>query len=77
MKTDGSDRTGKGTGQQGGPDDKVKTLQQEIARMAKQFEAALPKAITPERMMRIVLTTIRKQPELADCAHQNRFSAQY
>jgi recombination protein RecT len=75
MKTDGTDRTSKGGGQQGAPNEEVKTLQQEIAKMAKQFEAALPKAITPERMMRIVLTAIRKQPELALCPPESFFGA--
>jgi recombination protein RecT len=73
MKTDGSDRENRGAGNP--KDDGVRTLQQEIAKMAKQFEAALPKAITPERMMRIVLTAIRKQPDLALCPPESFFGA--
>jgi recombination protein RecT len=73
MNIDGSGKENRGTGNP--KDDGVKTLQQEIAKMAKQFEAALPKAITPERMMRIVLTAIRKQPDLALCPPESFFGA--
>lgn len=36
-------------------------------RMKAQFQAALPKHMTPERMARIVTTEIRKTPTLAKC----------
>jgi recombination protein RecT len=71
MKTDGSDKETKGKKQE----DHVKTLQERIKAMAKQFEAALPKTITPERMMRIVLTTIRQNPKLAACPEESFFGA--
>jgi recombination protein RecT len=73
MKTDGSDRENRGTGNP--KDDGVKTLQQKIEKMAKQFEAALPKALTLERMIRIILTAIRKQPDLALCSSESFFGA--
>jgi len=72
MKTDGSDKDAKGKKQE---DDHVKTLQERIKAMAKQFEAALPKTITPERMLRIVLTTIRQNPKLAACSEESFFGA--
>lgn len=72
MKADGSDKETKGRPKQ---EDPIKTLQERIKAMAKQFEAALPKTITPERMMRIVLTTIRQNPKLAACPEQSFFGA--
>jgi recombination protein RecT len=72
MKTNGSDQETKGKPKQ---EDSVKTLQERIKAMAKQFEAALPKTITPERMMRIVLTTIRQNPKLAACPEESFFGA--
>ena len=72
MKTDGSDKDSKGNKK---TDDPVKTLQERIRSMLKQFEAALPKAITPERMMRIVLTMIRQNPKLALCSEESFFGA--
>jgi recombination protein RecT len=72
MKTDGSDQNAKGKQKQ---EDPVKTLQERIKAMARQFEAALPKTITPERMMRIVLTTIRQNPKLAACPEESFFGA--
>jgi recombination protein RecT len=71
MKTNGADQNEKGKKQ----DDPEKTLQNRIRAMARQFEAALPKAITPERMMRIVLTAIRQNPELALCTEESFFGA--
>jgi recombination protein RecT len=73
MRTDGTNQ--QSTAKGGEKQDEVKTLQQKIASMAKQFEAALPKAVTPERMLRIVLTAIRKQPELALCNYESFFGA--
>jgi len=72
MKTDGSDQNEKGRPKE---DDRVKTLQSRVKKMASQFEAALPKTITPERMMRIVLTTIRQNPKLAACSEESFFGA--
>jgi recombination protein RecT len=71
MKTDGSDKDQKGTK----PNDPTRTLQERIKKMAAQFEAALPKTITPERMIRIVLTTIRQNPKLAACPEESFFGA--
>ncbi|EOV0997617.1 recombination protein RecT [Edwardsiella piscicida] len=39
--------------------------------MKKQLAAALPRHITAERMIRIITTEIRKNPELAECTQQS------
>lgn len=36
---------------------------------------ALPKHITPDRMMRVALTAINKNPKLAECTRESMFSA--
>ena len=40
-----------------------------------QIKAALPKHITPERMTRIMMTEVRKNPKLADCNVNSFFGA--
>jgi recombination protein RecT len=46
---------------------KQDTLVNKIAKMSSEFARALPKEITVERMMRIVMTAIRSNPKLAEC----------
>jgi recombination protein RecT len=65
MKTDGSDRNQKGSN--GKEKTKQDALVDRIASMSKEFARALPKEITVERMMRIVMTAIRSNPKLAEC----------
>ena len=49
-----------------------KTLQQEIRELTPQLTAALPPGIiTPDRFVRTVLTTIRKNPELLNCTRES------
>lgn len=59
MKTNGSDAKEKQVAQQG------KTLKDFVQRMAGQIKTALPANITPERMVRIAMTAIAKDPKLA------------
>lgn len=39
-----------------------------FAKMEKQLSAALPKFMTPERMIRVATTTVQKVPKLLECA---------
>lgn len=80
MKTDGSDQNAKGqqpgNGQTMSDADRTrKTLQSQISGMAKEFERALPGKIGVERMMRIVMTAILKNPLLAQCEPTTFFGA--
>lgn len=54
-----------------------KSLGQQITELQDQLEAALPKAagLTPERMARIALTSIRVNPKLAECTPQSFLGA--
>ena len=49
----------------------------DLVTMVKSFEgqikAALPKHITPERMTRIIMTEVRKNPQLAECDRASFF----
>lgn len=49
----------------------------DLVSMVKNFEgqirAALPKHITPERMTRIIMTEVRKNPQLAECDRASFF----
>jgi recombination protein RecT len=73
MKTDGSDQNTKGTAPVAAAKPMTeeerarKTMQGRISNMAKEFERALPGKIGVERMMRIVMTAILKNPTLALC----------
>jgi recombination protein RecT len=67
MKTDGSDRAQKGSKEKTESQKKQDTLVNEIARMSREFARALPREITIERMMRIIMTAIRTNPKLAEC----------
>lgn len=46
---------------------KQKTIGELLAGQKKQIEAALPKHLTSDRMLRIVMTEIRKNPDLKNC----------
>jgi recombination protein RecT len=46
-----------------------------IQKFEPQIKAALPKHITPERMTRIVMTEVRKNPQLAECDKASFFGA--
>jgi recombination protein RecT len=53
-------------GQNGGADENAAIVQL-MTRMRPQIAAALPKHVTPERMVRMALTMIRKTPKLLQC----------
>ena len=46
-----------------------------IQKFEPQIRNALPKHITPERMTRIVMTEVRKNPQLAECDKASFFGA--
>ena len=48
-----------------------KTIYDVIKSGAKQFATALPKHIDSDRFIRIAITTIRKNPQLAKCSHES------
>ena len=47
------------------------TLHQLIEKSAKELGKALPKSMSPERLVRIALTSIRLNPKLAECTPQS------
>lgn len=51
--------------------DKTKTVGQFLLDQKKQIEAALPKHLTSDRMLRIIMTEIRKNPEIGNCTPQS------
>jgi recombination protein RecT len=70
MRTDGSDRQ-----QKAEIKEKQDTLINRITKMSGEFARALPKEITVERMMRIVMTAIRTNPRLAECTPNSFYGA--
>ncbi len=46
-----------------------------LAQQKNQIQAALPKHMTPERMLRIAMTEIRKTPKLKICTHSSLIGA--
>ncbi len=48
-------------------DQKFANVQNLLMRSQKQLGLALPRHITPDRMLRVVLTSIRRTPELLEC----------
>jgi recombination protein RecT len=73
MKADGSNANEKLKEEK--PEDPAKTLKQQIAKMATQFENALPNRIGAERMMRIVMTAIHNNHKLVQCEPNSFFGA--
>lgn len=51
------------------------TIGQFLASKRKQIEAALPKHLTVDRLLRIVMTEIRKTPKLKRCSIESLFGA--
>jgi recombination protein RecT len=77
MRTDGSDRNQRGSkgAEKTEQQERQDTLVDEIAKMSREFSRALPKEITTERMMRIVMTAIRSNPKLAECTAHSFYGA--
>lgn len=46
----------------------LKTLKDMFGKMDKQLQSALPKFMTPERMIRVATTTVQRVPRLLQCA---------
>lgn len=53
----------------------IDTVRAALERMLPQFQMALPRHITPERLMRVALTAIQNTPKLLDCDRQSLYSA--
>lgn len=53
----------------------IDTVRAVFEKMKPQFAAALPKHITPDRMVRVALTAIQNTPKLLDCDKQSLYSA--
>lgn len=53
----------------------VKTLRDDLGRMADQFKFALPAHIPVERFMRVVMTAVQRNPKLLKCTRQSFFNA--
>ena len=55
--------------------DSIKTVRQALEQMKPQFALALPKHLTPDRLMRVALSTISVTPELLDCDRGSLYAA--
>lgn len=53
----------------------VDGVQKLLASQFKQIQSALPRHMTPERMCRVALNTIRRTPQLLECAPETLVSA--
>jgi recombination protein RecT len=74
MKTDGSDQNTKGR-ELARQQQEVATLRGELQKMTAEFDKALAGKITPDRMVRIVLTAVQTTPKLAECSKVSFFGA--
>lgn len=57
------------------PKKPIDTVRNALEKMKPQFMAALPKHITPERMMRVALTACQNTPKLLECEPKSLLSA--
>ncbi len=53
----------------------IDTVREVFEKMKPQFAMALPKHITPDRMVRVALTAIQNTPKLLECDKQSLYSA--
>lgn len=53
----------------------INTVRDALEKMKPQFALALPKHITPERLLRVAMTAIQTTPKLLDCDRQSLYSA--
>lgn len=51
------------------------SFRETLSKMEKQFAMALPKHLKPERLIRIVLTEVTKNPKLLDCSEGSMIGA--
>jgi len=61
--------------QQGGKHPPVKQVGAVLERMKPQLQMALPKHLTPERMIRVALAAINKTPKLLECNRDSLYAA--
>ena len=61
--------------QQGGKQAPVKQVGAVLERMKPQLQMALPKHLTPERMIRVALAAINKTPKLLECNRDSLYAA--
>lgn len=57
--------------------DKVQVIASQLDRLKGQLQAALPKHLTPERVTRVFLTTLRQSPALMRCSPASLFGAMF
>ncbi len=55
--------------------EQVKTVGAALEQMKPQLQAALPKHITPERLVRVALSAIQNTPKLLECDRNSLFRA--
>ena len=55
--------------------EKVDSVRDALTKMGSQIQAALPKHITVDRMLRVALTAVQKTPKLLDCDRTSLFAA--
>src|ERR1700751_4253441 len=53
----------------------METVRQALEKMIPQFQLALPKHITPQRMLRVAMTAIQNTPKLLDCDRHSLYAA--
>lgn len=51
------------------------TVRSALERMTPQFKMALPKHLTPERLLRVTMTAVQNTPKLLDCNRTSLFAA--
>lgn len=61
------------SGQQIAPRNRAQNLRHMLEKYKSQIAMALPRHMTPERMMRIVLTTVQRNPSLLQCSPESIF----
>lgn len=54
---------------------KIETVRSLLERSKAQIKLALPRHLSPDRMLRIVMTSVQRNPELLDCTPQSLIGA--
>lgn len=57
------------------PQPAIVTFRTTLDKMKSQIQAALPKHLDPDRMLRIVLTTVQRTPKLLECTRESLLGA--
>lgn len=53
----------------------INTVRDALEKMKPQFQMALPKHLTPDRLLRVAMTAIQNTPKLLECDRQSLYSA--